>query len=226
MMVSLKAVFALLAIVSSTALGLSPRVKHESRRALPPHWEQSHRAPADTILPLRIGLAQNNIDRIEELLLDVSHPTSPNYGNHWSASKVAETFRPTTETVDTVRGWLVGKGIDRSRIQLSKSGGWIEVDVSVAEAEDLLDTEYHVYNHALTNTKHIGCGSGYHVPEHVSKHVELITPSLHFDTVLSGHGHSFQKRSDHNTRPGQPGFGPVSPINAGSIKVSNSVSRH
>jgi tripeptidyl-peptidase I len=177
------------------------------------------RAPADTILPLRIGLAQNNIDRIEELLLDVSHPTSPNYSNHWPASKVTETFRPTTETVDTVHGWLVEKGIDRSRIRLSKSGGWIEVDVSVAEAENLLDTEYHVYNHALTNAKHVGCGSGYHVPEHVSKHVELITPSLHFDTVLSGRGHEVQKRLEHNARPGQPGFGPVSPKSVGAIKV-------
>ena len=218
-MVSLTTAFALLAATVS-CLGSSPLVRHESRRALPPHWEESHRAPAHGILPLRIGLAQPNIDRIEELLLDVSHPESQNFGNHWSATKVAETFRPSAETIDTVKDWLTNEGIDASRVRLSKSGGWIEANVSIAEAEQLLKTEYHVYNHALTDTKHIGCASGYHVPGHVSKHIELITPTVHFDTILYGRGSELRKRKLPNAHPGQPGFGPVSPVSVGTIKVS------
>ena len=42
------------------------------------------------ILPMRIGLTQNNLDNGYELLMDVSHPTSKNYGKHWSAQKVRE----------------------------------------------------------------------------------------------------------------------------------------
>lgn len=216
-MVSLTAAFTLLAVTVS-CLG-SPLVRHESRRALPPHWEQSHRAHAHAILPLRIGLAQSNIDRIGELLLDVSHPDSENYGNHWTPAKVAETFRPSAETVDTVREWLQNEGIDASRIRLSKSGGWMEANVSVAEAEQLLKTEYHVYNHALTDVKHVGCASGYHVPEHISKHVELITPTVHFDAILSGRGSEMYKRKLPDAHPGQPGFGGASPKSVGTIKV-------
>ncbi|KAI0696744.1 Pro-kumamolisin, activation domain-containing protein [Cytidiella melzeri] len=159
-MLSLKAVVALFALFTSS-MGFYPLVRHEARRALPPLWEHAHRAPADATLPLRIGLAQSNIDRIEEYLLDVSHPESSNYGNHWSAAEVADKFRPSSETVDVVREWLVKKGIDPSKIQLSKNGGWIEAKVSVAEAEDLLKTEYHVYNHATTGGKHVGCASGF-----------------------------------------------------------------
>ncbi|KAI0093145.1 subtilisin-like protein [Irpex rosettiformis] len=217
-MVSLTAAFTLLAVTVS-CLASPPLVRHESRRALPPHWEQSHRASAHDVLPLRIGLAQSNIDRIEELLLDVSHPESQNYGNHWSAAKVAETFHPSPETIDTVREWLTNEGIDPSRIRLSKSGGWIEANVSIAEAEQLLKTEYHVYNHALTDTKHVGCASGYHVPVHVAKHIELITPTVHFDAILNGRGSEpLRKRKLPNAHPGQPGFGPVSPVTVGTIK--------
>lgn len=198
----------------------APRIKHESRRSLPTDWEQSHRAPVDTILPLRIGLAQPNLDRIEQLLLDVSHPDSPNYGNHWSAAKVANTFRPSPESVDIIREWLAMEGITPSRIRLSNSGGWMEANISVAEAEQLLKTEYHVYNHAASGTKHIACGSGYHLPEHVSKHVELVTPTLHFDVPIKGRSNDVEKRFQNpGVRPGQPGFGPVSPVTVGSIKV-------
>ena len=43
-----------------------------------------------TILPMRIGLIQNNLDNGYDLLMDVSHPSSKNYGKHWSAQKVRE----------------------------------------------------------------------------------------------------------------------------------------
>lgn len=198
---------------------VSPHVKHEYRRSLPYGWEQTHRAPADLVLPLRIGLSQPNIDRIESLLMDVSHPDSPNYGNHWSAAKVASMFRPSTESMTAVRDWLMSEGIELSRIRLSNNGGWIEANVSIAEAEQLLKTEYHVYNHASTETKHVACGSGYHLPEHVSKHVELVIPTLHFDVNVKG-GKGIEKRFGNDAiKPGTPGSGPVSPKSTGSIKV-------
>ena len=45
-----------------------------------------------TILPMRIGLTQNNLQDGYDLLMDVSHPTSKNYGKHWSAQKVRVPF--------------------------------------------------------------------------------------------------------------------------------------
>lgn len=156
-------------------------VKHESRSALPPNWVQSRPAPQDLVLPLRIGLAQQNVDRIEELLLDVSHPESPNYSNHWSASHIADTFRPSELSIATVREWLLSEGITSSRTRLSNSGGWMEANVSVAEAERLLKTQYHIYRHGPTDVQHVACAEGYHLPGHVAKHVDLVLPTLHFD---------------------------------------------
>jgi tripeptidyl-peptidase-1 len=42
----------------------------------------------DAVIPMSIGLTQRNLDKGYEYLMDVSHPTSPNYGKHWTLDKV------------------------------------------------------------------------------------------------------------------------------------------
>jgi tripeptidyl-peptidase I len=176
--------------------------KHVSRSAIPANWELSHRAPEDFILPLRIGLAQQNLHLIEEVLLNVSHPDSPNYGNHWTATDIRNTFRPSALSTQAVQEWLTSEEIAPSRISLSQSGAWVEANISVAEAERLLKTEYHVYNHVPTGVEHILCGGGYHLPEHVVEHVDLILPTLDFDVKLGKQKLKRMKRSEiKNSKP-------------------------
>jgi tripeptidyl-peptidase-1 len=101
-------------------------------------------------------LKQDNIHQIEQFLMDISHPSSPNYGKHWSPKKVAETFAPKKESTDAVRDWLRGAGFGDGRIMaLSKSRGWLEMNATVGEVERLLETKYHVYSHELGG-QHIG----------------------------------------------------------------------
>ncbi|KAI9066070.1 subtilisin-like protein [Trametes sanguinea] len=214
----------LLAVVlglTSTAAFASPlvrRVAHERRNVAPRGWNPVRRADSDFVIPLRIGLSQSNMHSLEDFLLDVSHPESPNYGNHWSPAKVAETFKPSTESVSTVRGWLVDSGIGADRMRLNPSGAWLVANVTVAEAEELLGTTYYVYEHADTGHKQLGCEEAYHLPEHVSPHVELITPTLHFDAkVKRRSGVPVEKRSV-KSKVGNPGSGPVSPKTTGTIK--------
>lgn len=55
-------------------------VLHEKRGAPPHRWTKRSRAFPGELLPIRIGLTQNNLHRAEELIYDVSDPTSPNFG--------------------------------------------------------------------------------------------------------------------------------------------------
>ncbi|EMD37154.1 hypothetical protein CERSUDRAFT_84189 [Gelatoporia subvermispora B] len=189
---------------------ISRRVPHEVRRSNPAGWYPVRRADSDAVLRLRVGLKQNNIDEIESYLLDVSHPESPNYGKHWTPAKVAETFRPSAEAIDTVQSWLLESGLEAHRFRLSASGGWIQANVTIEEAESLLGTEYYVYRFSdEAFDEHIACEGSYHLPEHVSKHVELVTPTLHFD-VKPKIGRTLEKRDSPAgpaRRIGQPGFG-------------------
>jgi len=92
---------------------------------------------------------------MEEFLMDVSHPESPNYGKHWSAEKVADMFAPSKESVEAVRAWLHSSGFHPERVKLSPGRNWVDVNATTAEVEALLEAEYHVYSHEFGG-EHIG----------------------------------------------------------------------
>ena len=76
---------------SATALPASTRyVVHEKRGNEATWSEISHTKPDKRItLPVRIGLTQSNLDQGHDILMDISHPTSKNYGKHWTAKEVS-----------------------------------------------------------------------------------------------------------------------------------------
>jgi tripeptidyl-peptidase I len=150
-------------------------------RPVPAGWSLHRRADPEALIPLRFSLAQSNLDKLESLLLDVADPLSSNYGKHWSPAKVAETFRPSKETIDSVYAWLVdGAGIHADNVKLSPNGDILQLDVTIAEAEDLLQAEYYVYSDDEDGSVRYGCHDGYTLPEHVSKHVDFVWPTVHF----------------------------------------------
>ncbi|KDR74449.1 hypothetical protein GALMADRAFT_227502 [Galerina marginata CBS 339.88] len=177
----LAAAFSLILATLANAVP-SPRshhVVHERRAVEPLDWNQDRRLEPHRILPMRFGLAQQNMHRLEELLLEVSHPESPKYGQHYSAAEVVETFAPSAASIATVTQWLTESGISRDRLRLSANKGWIHFNATAAEAEELLQTEYHVFTHS-SGEEQIGCHS-YSVPAHVKEHIDLIKPTVHFN---------------------------------------------
>ena len=125
----------------------SPHVLHEKRAVEPRNWELSHRLDADKVLPMRFGLTQSNVHRVEELLMEVSHPESERFGQHYTPEEIVDLFAPRPESISTVTNWLVDAGFARERLRLSANRGWIALEATTAEVEDLLKTEYHVWNH-------------------------------------------------------------------------------
>ena len=177
------AVLIALAFASPTP---APSIAYERRSVASHGWSPQRRADPDVIIPLRISLTQPNIHNLDAYLLEIADPNSPKYGKHWSHEDVAETFRPSKEAVDTVHSWLVDHGIDNTRIRLGQDGGALHLDVTVAEAEDILATEYHVFRHA-DGTERVGVHESYRLPGHVAEHVDLVWPTLHFGTGPQRH---------------------------------------
>ncbi|OSD06587.1 subtilisin-like protein [Trametes coccinea BRFM310] len=187
----------LLGVVATltNALGSSPpfpRILHERRMAPPLGWHPLRRADPDTILPLSIALRQSNIHHLDDYLFDVADPDSPNYGRWWTPEQIIGTFQPSLESSETVREWLFHEGIDAHRVDLSKDRAYLRVNVSVSEAERLLATSYYVYQHE-DGSEEVGCHHGYHLPEHVVEHVDLVTPTVHFEKVRL-HAHAGRRK--------------------------------
>lgn len=118
---------------------------HERRQLGHPAWEaRSSEVDGRTIIPLSIGLTQQNLGKGHDFLMDVSDPASPNYGKHWTQQQIAETFAPSIETVDEVTAWLLGSGIEEEQISISEGSAWIRMNATIEQAESLLNTKYKV----------------------------------------------------------------------------------
>ncbi|KAF2083190.1 hypothetical protein K490DRAFT_70059 [Saccharata proteae CBS 121410] len=198
---SLIAVGALVA--GAVASPASTHVIHEKRHVLPPGWLKSHKLSARSTLPMRIALKQRNMDRAYDFLDEVSNPLSEKYGQHWSAKDVAEMFAPSAETTDSVRSWLTGAGIAADRIKISQGRNWVEFEATVDEAEALLKTEYHVYQHARSGQLHVAADE-YSLPVHVREHVDFVLPSVNFDSKVHEPKKRVEKRqSTAAVKPGK-----------------------
>lgn len=150
--------FGALAAVAIAFPTSSNHVVHEKRTPISyKTWAKRDAVPADMSLPMRIGLKQSNLDRGHDLLMDVSNPTSTNYGKHYSAEEVHEMFSPKADTVDAVRGWLQQAGISKDRVSVSTNKAWLQFDAPTKEAEELLKTRFHFFENLNTGDANIAC---------------------------------------------------------------------
>lgn len=106
-----------------------------------------------------------------------STPGSVKYGKHYTAEEVADIFAPPQATVDAVHEWLISAGITAEKISQSVNKQWMQLDILAPDLESLLQAEYHVYEHAETSKATVACDQ-YHVPAHIQKHIDYITPGI------------------------------------------------
>ncbi|CAK7264281.1 hypothetical protein SEPCBS119000_000908 [Sporothrix epigloea] len=155
-------------------------------------WQRTKRAAPDAILPMRIGLKQRNIDEGHDRLMTLSDPKSPDYGKHMSAKEVIDFFAPHRNTVEVVVDWLTSAGIHIDRITQSANKQWIQFDATVSEAEELLMTEYHIYEHTVSGDNDLAA-EDYHVPHQVREHIDYVTPGIRLRRDL-GNDRRLQRR--------------------------------
>ncbi|CAI7645716.1 unnamed protein product [Penicillium manginii] len=189
----------LCAVLAAAALsGAAPssvkHLLHEKRDKSALDWVKGDRVESNAILPVRIGLTQNNLEKGYDYLMDVSNPDSSKYGNYWSADEVHDMFAPSSQTVEEVREWLHSVGIDPSRVVHSDNKGWIAFDAYAHEAERLFVTEFYEHKHTASQSTKIGCDE-YHVPGHIQGHIDYITPGVKLTPVLKKH--KKVKRASH-----------------------------
>lgn len=188
--------------VFSGALAASlSHVLHEKRDIPLPDIKQ--RIDGDSIIPVRIGLRQSNLHTGYERLMEVSHPSSENYGKHLTKEEVHSIFAPADETVDAVKNWLLGSGLfDDDEIMHYENKGWLAIDMPAKHAEILLGTHFYELESPNGDVR-IGCEE-YYLPAHVSGHVDYIKPGVKLSAPMKKRQMN-QKRSvsaaSHSSKP-------------------------
>jgi tripeptidyl-peptidase I len=135
----------------------SKYVLHERRSTSPSSWVPTARVEGDTIIPVRIGLTQQNLDKGYDYLMELSDPKSPKYGKHWTPEQVHDAFAPADDAEKIVKEWLVSSGIEEGRIKHYENRGWLAFDAPAAEVEALLLAKFYEHEHTRSDKIRIGC---------------------------------------------------------------------
>ncbi|MCJ1400937.1 hypothetical protein MMC11_004148 [Xylographa trunciseda] len=132
---------------------------------------------------MRVGLVQNNLEKGHDLLMDISDSDSPNYAKHWTSKEVIDMFRPSEGTVSAVAKWLTASGIAKERLTHTDNKAWFAFNATAGEAENLLKTEYFVYENSVSGRTTVACDE-YHAPAHIQQHIDYITPGIRLVDTL------------------------------------------
>jgi tripeptidyl-peptidase I len=150
-------------------------IQHESRPQVPAGFSSIGIAPSNATLNLRIALKSRNATGLEDILMQVSTPGHPNYGQHLSKAEVEAYVAPSDSTVQAVTSWLDTEGISYNRI--TPAGDWIAIPVSVDKASNLFGAQFSVYTHDDTGVSTIRT-LAYSIPASLREHIDLVHPMI------------------------------------------------
>lgn len=177
----------LLATATGVAPGVSARV-FDSVPAVPQGWTKVAPAEPTDKLSLHIALRQQHAGALEQAVLAISTPGSPDYGKHLTREALAAYVAPSPQTVDAVTRWLAAYGIvedsssDNSSSLFALHNEFLMISTDVATADELLDAEFAWYEYEDGNGRD---GRklrtlSYSVPDEVAAHVDMIQPTTRF----------------------------------------------
>lgn len=197
---------AILALPLVSATAPTPRsrtVVHESREAVPSGYVKVGVAPLKQTLTMRLGLKKNNAAGLDQKLLDISTPSSANYGKFltkeevWpraavhtraNISQIAQYTAPSQETVDAVNAFLANQGV--SSTSVSPAGDIVQFEVTVEQANALFSTQYDTFRHTETNTNTTRTLQ-YSLPASVQSHVTFVHPTTMYVPFFSFNAANF-----------------------------------
>ncbi|KAJ7176448.1 subtilisin-like protein [Mycena filopes] len=133
------------------------------------------------LLNLRFALPASDIPGLEQVLLDVSNPSSTNYGNHLSKTQVDTFVAPTEEAAAAVHRWLASHGLVAKT--MSSAGDWLSVSVNVSQANEMMDAKYETFQH-ISSGKTYARTLSYSLPPEVANFVVHIHPTISFNNPV------------------------------------------
>lgn len=171
----------------------------KERHAVPSAWTAAGRANKRESINLQIGLKQRNEGLVERHLIEVSDPSHERYGQHLTASEIADIVRPEDESVSQVHAWLVEHDI--ADIDYSPAKDWISIVVPIEKAEELLQTTYTKFQHRDGHS--ISRAPEWSLPAHLHEHIDVVQPTTSFfkpraEIDLKVSGPIVDEHSDHD----------------------------
>ncbi|RPD63821.1 family S53 protease-like protein [Lentinus tigrinus ALCF2SS1-6] len=153
---------------------------HDTRAAAPAGYKASLAADPNEVLNLRIAL-KTDTSALVQKLLDVSTPGSKDYRKFLSKAQVEKLTAPSADGVAAVNAWLKKNGLTATP---GATNQWLNIEVPVAKANAMLDTDFTVYENKDTGISAVRT-LAYSLPKSVKPFVDFIYPVTAFPVQSS-----------------------------------------
>ncbi|VDB96160.1 unnamed protein product [Peniophora sp. CBMAI 1063] len=177
--IAMHAAFLLFIASFARASPLHSRHILDRRDAAPSGFVKVARAPSDTTFEIRIQLTNSDITGLEDRLKIVSSPSSSEYGKWLTREEVNVFVAPTQESLSAINAFLATHNL--VAIPVSPAGDIVAVNVTVAQANSLFDTEYYTFMSTDTGDTTVRTLE-YSIPASLKGHLSYIHPTTIFPT--------------------------------------------
>ena len=138
-------------------------------------WKRDLLAPRNGAIKLQIAVRQaDGGATVEQQLLAISDPRSSSFRKHLRADETASLSVPARESVHAIEFWLRAHGLLKDATLYN---GMFEIDTTIRDAEQLLNTTYFIYSDGARNVTRT---ERYYLPVNIEKYIDFITPTTVF----------------------------------------------
>ena len=143
-------------------------------------WIRGKKAAPGQLVSVTIGLTLQQTDSAIAALQDISDPISKRYGQTWTPQEVVDAFKPSKENFSSVLRWLRDSRIIVFGSRLSQDGGYLDLEMSVADASRLLNTTFHQFSEKVDSVQRrvsdvrISCDT-YDIPESIFPVIDYVS---------------------------------------------------
>lgn len=167
-----------LAAVACLSIAISPGVLggvHEKLSFVPHGWTEAGPPVGSVTTTFTIAL-QREFEGLEQKLLDLSTPGSPNYGKWLDRDAVEALYPPPPNATSKVVEWLQRNGISNYRVD----GAFIDFSADIETVNTVLDASYQLYrNSGVTKIRTLS----YSIPDDLQSLVAFVDPGTFFGRV-------------------------------------------
>lgn len=208
------------AVLAATAIATRSELQNsyeifEKLTAVPHPWilKDGGRVYADRSFKLRIHLKNRNIASFQQQVYDISTPGHPSYGRHQTREELNALLAPSKESFELVAEWIKEEGLSGVA---TIENDWIVLDSTVGAVEELLQTEFNLYENTETSKTTVRTLE-YSLPAALHDHVDIIAPTIKFSTPSTQRSTLIKDLTIPASALGNPHSGPNPTICNGTI---------
>ena len=176
----------LIVAVAATSAGKVPYGKalvEENKK----HLSKGERANASLTHEVLIAVKQKNLDKVHKILMDVSDPSSAEYGKHLTREELAS-LTSNSESTSAIETYLNQNGA--TVIKKTQNGDYITASASIAVWEKLFDTEFFYFTTVPYATKRkpivtYARALEYSVDEELVPHIQAVFNTVQLPTLIT-----------------------------------------